>query len=80
MRKYEINIWHDGQGFTDTRYASVENDLKPVSFYISISNDGHGFYLFSNETRYSSIENAGGDLPKGTEVTLINDKLIEESD
>lgn len=46
MRKYEINIWHDGQGFTDTRYASVENDLKPVSFYISISNDGHGAFTY----------------------------------
>lgn len=55
-------------------------DLKPGSVYISMGHDGHGFYLFSNETRYSSIEMLVGNLPEGTEVTQINDKLIEELD
>lgn len=58
------------------RVAVIE--AKPNAFYITPGFDGHGFYLFSNEERYSSIMKLMDNLPEGTEVTQINDKLIDE--
>lgn len=73
---YAISSINNVQFHYKKRTAVVP--LKPNSFYISIGHDGHGFYLFSNEKRYSSINRVMESLPAETELTQINDKLVEE--
>lgn len=47
--------------------------------FITIFHDGAGFYLFSNEEKYSSLESLCSNLPKDTIITQINDTLINNS-
>jgi hypothetical protein len=51
----------------------AENDTT----FITIYHDGAGFYLFSNEEKYSSIEKLSASLPQGTIITQINDQLLD---
>ncbi|RDU38089.1 hypothetical protein DRW41_00495 [Neobacillus piezotolerans] len=44
--------------------------------FITISHDGAGFYLFSNEEKYNPIDKFVSNLPKGTVITQINDRLV----
>lgn len=48
--------------------------------FITIFHDGAGFYLFSNEERYSRLDNLISNLPKGTVITQINDTLVNRED
>ncbi|MDR0140050.1 hypothetical protein RFW18_20010 [Metabacillus idriensis] len=45
--------------------------------FITISHDGAGFYLFSNEDKYSTVNNLCSHLPEGTIITQINDTLLD---
>jgi hypothetical protein len=46
--------------------------------FITIFHDGAGFYLFSNEEKYSAVESLCAHLPKGTVITQINDLLLKK--
>ncbi|SEN96879.1 hypothetical protein SAMN05192533_1338 [Mesobacillus persicus] len=48
--------------------------------FIMIFHDGAGFYLFSNEEKYSTVEELCSRLPKGTVITQINDTLVDKSE
>ncbi|WP_456364372.1 hypothetical protein [Priestia aryabhattai] len=47
------------------------------STFITIFHDGYGFYLFSNEERYNTVEKLCVTLPPNTKITQINDELID---
>lgn len=64
----------------DHKETAAVIEERPESFFIIVGHDGHGFYLFSNEERYSSITRLIDNLPEGTVVTQINNKLIDEID
>jgi hypothetical protein len=44
--------------------------------FITIFHDGAGFFLFSNEDRYSSIQRVCSTFPEGSRVVQINDQEI----
>ena len=44
--------------------------------FITIFHDGAGFYLFSNEEKYNLLGKFVSNLPKGTVVTQINDRIV----
>ncbi|TWT25960.1 hypothetical protein [Planomicrobium sp. CPCC 101110] len=44
--------------------------------FITIDQDGRGFYLYSNDDKYRSVENLMENLPSGTTITQINDTLL----
>ncbi len=46
--------------------------------FITIAHDGAGFLLFSNEEKYFPLVKFLSNLPKGTVVTQINDKLVTD--
>lgn len=46
--------------------------------FITIFHDGAGFYLFSNEEKFSTLKNLCSHLPEGTVIKQINDTLISE--
>ncbi|TLS35305.1 hypothetical protein [Pseudalkalibacillus caeni] len=48
--------------------------------FITILHDGAGFHLFSNEEKYSNLDNLISNLPKGTVITQLNDTLIKRDD
>ncbi|UFT98432.1 hypothetical protein KO561_14680 [Radiobacillus kanasensis] len=50
------------------------------STFITIFHDGAGFYLFSNEKDFASVESLSLNLPKGTVIDQINDTLINNED
>lgn len=52
---------------------NTENDTT----FITIFHDGNGFYLFSNEEKYSTVDNLCSNLPSGTVITQINETLIK---
>lgn len=45
--------------------------------FITIFHDGDGFYLFSNQEKYSTVKNLCSKLPEDTVVTQINDTLLK---
>ncbi|WP_176344234.1 hypothetical protein [Priestia aryabhattai] len=45
--------------------------------FIIIFHDGAGFFLFSNEDRYSSIQKVCSTFPEGSKVVQINDQLLD---
>ncbi|MED4227828.1 hypothetical protein [Neobacillus cucumis] len=45
--------------------------------FITIFHDGNGFYLFTNQEKYSTVKSLCSNLPKGTVITQINDTLIK---
>jgi hypothetical protein len=45
--------------------------------FITIFHDGAGFFLFSNEDRYSSIQKVCSTFPEGSKVVQINDQLLD---
>jgi len=45
--------------------------------FITIFHDGAGFFLFSNENRYSSIQKVCSTFPEGSKVVQINDQLLD---
>jgi len=47
--------------------------------FITIFHDGAGFYLFSNEERYSTVERLCSNFPKETEISQKNDTLVSKS-
>ncbi len=48
--------------------------------FITIFHDGAGFFLFSNESRYSSIQKVRLTFPEGSRVVQINDQLIDQGE
>ncbi|MET3689377.1 hypothetical protein ABIC37_004926 [Priestia megaterium] len=48
--------------------------------FITIFHDGAGFFLFSNESRYSSIQKVCLTFPEGSRVVQINDQLIDQDE
>jgi hypothetical protein len=48
--------------------------------FITIFHDGNGFYLYSNQKQFASVEKLVEALPDGSVITQINDALIEKSD
>jgi hypothetical protein len=46
---------------------------------ITIFHDGAGFFLLSNEEKFSTVERLCSHLPAGTVITQINDTLINNS-
>lgn len=48
--------------------------------FITIFHDGAGFFLFSNEDRYSSIQKVCSTFPEGSRVVQINDQLIDQDE
>ncbi|WP_102346388.1 hypothetical protein [Bacillus sp. Marseille-P3661] len=51
-------------------FTGVENT------FITLFHDGDGFYLYSNEERYSTIGNLCSQLPRGTIIAQINDSVL----
>ncbi|MEI2330217.1 hypothetical protein [Priestia megaterium] len=45
--------------------------------FITIFHDGAGFFLFSNEDRYSSIQKVCSTFPEDSKVVQINDQLLD---
>ncbi|QLC90725.1 hypothetical protein [Priestia megaterium] len=45
--------------------------------FITIFYDGAGFFLFSNEDRYSSIQEVCSTFPEDSKVVQINDRLLD---
>ncbi|MCA1322313.1 hypothetical protein LC085_20760 [Bacillus tianshenii] len=59
------------------RERSVANfNIDEETTLITIFHDGAGFYLFTNQTKYSTVENLSANLPKGTVITQINNTLV----
>ena len=54
--------------------------MKEGTTFITILHDGAGFFLFSNEDRYSSIHKVCSTFPEDSRVVQINDKLMEEDE
>lgn len=54
--------------------------IEPTTTFITIFHDGNGFYLFSNDQKYSPLKNLIAHLPKGTIITQINDTLAADMD
>ncbi|MEK4670108.1 hypothetical protein [Niallia sp. FSL R7-0271] len=50
--------------------------IEQETTFITIFPDGHGFYLFSNDNKYNSLNKIIKTLPKGTVITQINDTLV----
>jgi hypothetical protein len=50
--------------------------IEEETTFITIFHDGAGFYLFSNEEKYFTLDKFISNLPKGTVITQINDTLI----
>lgn len=48
------------------------------STIITTFHDGYGFYLFSNQKKFSTLEELLANLPKGTLITQINGNSVEE--
>jgi hypothetical protein len=44
--------------------------------FITVAHDGQGFYLFSNDEMFSTLDGLCSRLPEGTVITQINDTLI----
>lgn len=45
--------------------------------FITIFHDGAGFFLYSNEDRYSSIQEVCSTFPEDSKVVQINDRLLD---
>ncbi|KZZ85454.1 hypothetical protein [Bacillus sp. SJS] len=52
--------------------------MEEETAFITIYHDGAGFNLFSNEDKDSSLDRFISNLPKGTVITQINDRLTDE--
>ena len=50
------------------------------STFITIFHDGAGFFLFSNEDRYSSIQKVCSTFPEDSRLVQINDQLIDQDE
>ena len=48
--------------------------------FITIFHDAAGFYLFSNEDKYNTLDQLAANLPEGTVITQINDRLVNGND
>lgn len=48
-------------------------NIEEDSTFITIFYDGEGFYLFSNEDKYSTVEHLSANLPKGTVIAQENE-------
>ena len=53
---------------------------KEDTTFITIFHDGAGFFLFSNENKYSSIQKVCSTFPEGSRVVQINDQLINQDE
>lgn len=51
----------------------IENDTT----FVTVTHDGNGFYLFSNEEKFSTVKALCMHLPDKTIITQINDTLIK---
>ncbi|MCY9140569.1 hypothetical protein [Peribacillus frigoritolerans] len=49
---------------------------KGETTFITIFQDGAGFYLFSNDEKYFTLDKFISNLPRGTVITQINDTLV----
>ncbi|MGM0890500.1 MAG: hypothetical protein ACQEW5_27060 [Bacillota bacterium] len=49
---------------------------KGETTFITIFHDGAGFYLFSNDEKYFTLDKFISNLPRGTVITQINDTLV----
>ena len=61
------------------RWKNVSTPIfktKEDTTFITIFHDGAGFFLFSNEDRYSSIQRVCSTFPEGSRVVQINDQEI----
>lgn len=52
--------------------------IESETTFITIFHDGAGFYLFSNEEKYNPLDKFISNLPKGTVITQINDRLVTD--
>jgi hypothetical protein len=59
------------------RSIPVVKILEKTTF-ITVSHDGQGFYLFSNDEKFLTLEELCSRLPEGTVITQINDTLVNE--
>ena len=67
----EVMEWGEKKKRSAPHFRSEEN-----STFVTIFHDGYGFYLFSNEEKYSSIQNLCVNLPPKTDIKQINDELV----
>ncbi|QJX80062.1 hypothetical protein [Priestia megaterium] len=67
----EVMEWGRRKKRSAPHFRSEEN-----STFVTIFHDGYGFYLFSNEEKYSSIQNLCVNLPPKTDIKQINDELV----
>ncbi|MED4284903.1 hypothetical protein P4679_23590 [Priestia megaterium] len=67
----EVMEWGKKKKRSAPHFKSEEN-----STFVTIFHDGYGFYLFSNEEKYSSIQNLCVNLPSKTDIRQINDELV----
>ena len=67
----EVIEWGEKKKRSAPHFKSEEN-----STFVTIFHDGYGFYLFSNEEKYSSIQNLCTSLPSKTDIRQINDDLV----
>lgn len=58
------------------RSIAIFNTDEETTF-ITIFHDGNGFYLFSNQEKYLTLEGLCANLPKRTVITQINDTLVK---
>lgn len=74
--QFELNTVTEWGRKKERSFAIFNGDT--FTTYITIEHDGRGFYLFSNEEKYKSIESLCENFPEGCVITQINDQLIEE--
>ncbi len=67
--------WGKKQEYSIPHFA-VDEDTT----FFTIFHDGAGFYIFSSEKKYSSIQSLCSYLPKGTVITQINDTLLDDGE
>ncbi len=58
------------------RSVAIFNADEETTF-MTIFHDGNGFYLFSNQEKFSTVKSLCSNLPNGTVITQINDTLIK---
>lgn len=61
------------------RSVAIFNADDPTTF-ITIAHDGQGFYLYSNDKKYSTVEKLCENLPERSVITQINDVVMDSPD
>lgn len=71
FQSVEVKGWRRTEKHSAAVYATGTRTT-----FITIDQDGRGFYLYSNEDKYRSVENLLKTLPAGSTITQINDTLL----